>query len=174
MTGLCRQRLINIRRSDSTTEAQSQFLNNGTLDSNLVRPVLLPSHLRLPALKWDPNLCFLNMIAHVSTIGLHQQALAKVGPGSLHPDALRESERIRVESAIEVASIMRASCHVDLAAVSAPSADYLSSYTDHSSYQRLIRLLPSACTWPRRHSNERKASNLMSIRRIRSNSFSWL
>lgn len=118
MTGLCSQRLTNIRRSDPTSSEQSEFWRSGTLDSNLIRPFIIPSHLRVPSLKWDPNLYFLNMVAHASTIGVHQHAVAKAGVDSLLPDALRDSERVRVESAIEIASIMRASCHVDLSAVS--------------------------------------------------------
>lgn len=88
------------------------------LDSYMVRPFLVPSHLRVPCAKWDPNLYFLNMVAHASTIGVHQGVLAKIRAETLHPDALKASERTCVEAAIEIASIMRTICHVDLSAVS--------------------------------------------------------
>lgn len=114
MTGLCNQRLTNIRRSDTTGGNQERL---GLLDSDLIRPFVTPTHLRLPSLKWDPNLFYLNMVAHAATIGVHQYAVAKAGPSSLRPDVLRDSERVCVNSAIEIASIMRASCHVDLYAV---------------------------------------------------------
>jgi hypothetical protein len=117
MTGLCSQRLTNIRRSDLISTDQREPWRSGILDSNLIRPFVIPSHLRLPSLKWDPNLYFLNMVAYASTIGVHHHAVAKAGADSLHPDTLRDSERVCVESAIEIASIMRASCHVDLSAV---------------------------------------------------------
>jgi hypothetical protein len=124
MTGLCSQRLTNIRRSGSMSSDQRDFWISGTLDSSLTGPFTIPSHLRVPSVKWDPNLYFLNMVAHASTIGVHQQALARTDIDSLHPDILRDSERVRVESAIEIASIMRASCHVDLSAVSTIQLSY--------------------------------------------------
>ena len=115
MTGIGSLRLNALKRSDpATTEYGESW---GGLDSNLVRPLVVPDHLRVPSMKWDPNLYFLNMVANTVTIRVHQEALAKVGAKSLHPDTLRGSERIRLESALEIASIMRASCHVDLAAV---------------------------------------------------------
>jgi hypothetical protein len=117
MTGICSQRVTNLRRSNPTNGDQREFWGTGTLDSNMIRPFFIPSHLRVPSPKWDPNLYFLNMVAHASTIGVHRQAVAKTGEEWLHPDALRDSERVRLESAIEIASIMRASCHVDLSAV---------------------------------------------------------
>ena len=118
MTGICSQRLINIRRPSSTTSNEREFWKRGSLESRLMRPFVLPSHLKLPAPHWDPNLYFLNMVAHASTIAVHQQALARTAVESLDPEILKESENIRVRSAIEIASIMRAICHVDLAAVS--------------------------------------------------------
>ncbi|KAG0646173.1 Citrinin biosynthesis transcriptional activator ctnR [Hyphodiscus hymeniophilus] len=117
MTGICSQRLTNIRRFGLANTDHREFWRTGTLDSNLVRPLIIPSHLRVPAPKWDPNLYFLNMVGHASTIGVHQMALAMAGADSLHRDAMRDSERVRVESAIEIASIMRSSCHVDLSAI---------------------------------------------------------
>ena len=117
MTGVCCQRVTNIRRSGLAMSDKRESWRNNNLDSNLIRPFIIPSHLKVPSRKWDPNLYFLNMVAHAATIGVHEHALSKAGADSLHPDALRDSERIRVESAIEIASIMRASCHVDLSAV---------------------------------------------------------
>ena len=121
MTEICSQRLTTLRRSYATSSDEGEFWRGGTLDSTLIRPFLIPGHLRVPSSKWDPNLVFLNMVAHASTIRVHQEALAKTGVDSLHPNALRESERVRLESAIEIASIMRASCHVDLSTVSPSS-----------------------------------------------------
>lgn len=117
MTAICSQRLTGLRRSDPTSGKLGESWRSGTLDSTFTRPILIPKHLRVPSLKWDPNLYFLNMIAHTSTIRFHQEALAKTGVESLHPDALIDIERVQLESAIEIAGIMRASCHVDLSAV---------------------------------------------------------
>lgn len=119
MTGIGSIRLNALKRSNLATTDYGESW--GGLDRNLVRPLVVPDHLRIPSMKWDPNLYYLNMVANVITIRIHQEALAKVGVKNLHPDALRESERICLESALEIASIMRSSCHVDLSAVCAPA-----------------------------------------------------
>jgi hypothetical protein len=121
MTAICTERVTSLRRSDPTSSDQGGFWRSGIRKSTLIRPFWIPDHLRVPSSKWDPNLYFLNMIAHSSTIRVHQEALAKIGIESLHPDALIDTERVQLESAIEIAGIMRASCHVDLSAVSPSS-----------------------------------------------------
>jgi hypothetical protein len=124
MTGICSLRLSILRRSDPTSREQSEILISGLLDRTFTRPFSVPDHLRVPSSKWNPNLYFLNMVAHTSTIGVYGVALAKTGGESFHRDALKESERVCIESAIEIASIMRASCHVDLTAACIPSPTF--------------------------------------------------
>ena len=121
MTAISAERCVILRRSDLASSDQGEPWRSGTLQNTLIPPFWIPEHLRVPSSKWDPNLYFLNMIAHSYTIRAHQQVLAKIGIESLHPDALMDTERVQLESAIEIAAIMRASCHVDLSAVSPSS-----------------------------------------------------
>ena len=118
MTALCSQRLTSLRRSDPTSSEDGEFWRRGAVDNALLRPISIPEHLRVPSSKWNPNLYFLNMIAHSSIIRVRQEALAKISVDSLQPEFLKECETVCLESAIEIAGIMRASCHIDLSAVS--------------------------------------------------------
>lgn len=79
----------------------------------------LPDHLRLPSGLLDPNVIFLNMSLHTSTICLHQGAIFKADTHPFPANFSNESKIRCVTAAMEVASLMRMISHMDLAAVSA-------------------------------------------------------
>ena len=67
----------------------------------------LPDHLRLPAGLADPNIVFVNMCIHASTICLHQAAIFKVDTSKLPSSVSAESKIRCINAASEIASIMR-------------------------------------------------------------------
>ena len=78
----------------------------------------LPDHLRLPAGIRDPQVVFLNMNVHTSTICLHQAAISMADQHDLHDAAVTESRRRCLLAATEIANIMRLISHIDVTAVS--------------------------------------------------------
>ncbi|KAK5159624.1 hypothetical protein LTR04_004999 [Oleoguttula sp. CCFEE 6159] len=77
----------------------------------------LPDHLRLPHGVSDPNIVFLNMNIHTSTICLHQAAIFKADRNRL-PSRISADSKIRcITAASEIQSIMRTIGHQDLAAM---------------------------------------------------------
>ncbi|KAI9799033.1 MAG: hypothetical protein M1826_005608 [Phylliscum demangeonii] len=84
------------------------------MDNMLLQTSLsLPTHLRLPSGLADPNIVFLNMNIHTSTICLHQAALFKSDKSHM-PAAVSTESKLRCYSAAtEIASIMRMISHVD-------------------------------------------------------------
>lgn len=80
----------------------------------------LPSNLKLPAGLSNPNVVFMNMSIHTSTICLHQAAIFKAETHKL-PASLSSESKVRcITAANEIASVMRTISHMDLSAVSLP------------------------------------------------------
>lgn len=77
----------------------------------------LPDELRLPNGLNNPNIVFLNMNIHTSTICLHQAAIFKADKNRM-PARLSAESKVRcITAAAEIASIMRTISHLDLAAM---------------------------------------------------------
>ena len=77
----------------------------------------LPDALRLPHGLNNPNIVFLNMNIHTSTICLHQAAIFKADKNRM-PARLSAESKVRcITAAAEIASIMRTISHLDLAAM---------------------------------------------------------
>lgn len=79
--------------------------------------MFLPERLRLPAGLHDPNIVFLNMNIHASTICLHQAAILKAEKHGLDPRIGKQSQaRCRV-AAQEIVNIMRLISHFNISEV---------------------------------------------------------
>ncbi|ATY63626.1 binuclear zinc transcription factor [Cordyceps militaris] len=77
----------------------------------------LPSHLKLPAGLSNPNIVFMNMSIHTSTICLHQAAIFKAETHKL-PASLSSESKVRcITAANEIAGVMRTVSHMDLTAM---------------------------------------------------------
>ncbi|KAK5114933.1 hypothetical protein LTR62_002092 [Meristemomyces frigidus] len=77
----------------------------------------LPDALRLPAGLNDPNIVFMNMNVHTSTICLHQAAIFKADKNRM-PSRISAESKVRcITAAAEIASIMRQVSHLDLSAM---------------------------------------------------------
>lgn len=89
------------------------------LDNILLGTALaLPDSLRLPAGLNNPNIIFMNMSIHTSTICLHQAAIFKADRSRTAAHVSAESKIRCITAAAEIATIMRTASHLDLAAVS--------------------------------------------------------
>jgi hypothetical protein len=77
----------------------------------------LPDALRLPHGLNNPNIVFLNMNIHTSTICLHQAAIFKADKNRMPARLAAESKVRCITAAAEIASIMRTISHLDLAAM---------------------------------------------------------
>ncbi|KAI5919257.1 fungal-specific transcription factor domain-containing protein [Camillea tinctor] len=77
----------------------------------------LPNHLKLPVGLINPNIVFMNMNIHTSTICLHQAAIFKADRNRLPPTVSAESKVRCITAANEIASIMRMVSHMDLSAM---------------------------------------------------------
>ncbi|KAK4648785.1 uncharacterized protein QC761_113830 [Podospora bellae-mahoneyi] len=88
------------------------------LDNILLNTSLcLPSQLKLPNGLTNPNIVFMNMCIHTSTICLHQAAIFKADKNRL-PNSVSSESKVRcITSANEIASIMRMISHLDLSAM---------------------------------------------------------
>jgi hypothetical protein len=79
--------------------------------------MFLPERLRLPAGLNDPNIVYLNMNIHASTICLHQAAILKAEKHGLDPRIIKHSQtRCRI-AAQEIVNIMRLISHFNVAEV---------------------------------------------------------
>ncbi|EPE09204.1 c6 transcription factor prf [Ophiostoma piceae UAMH 11346] len=88
------------------------------LDNVLLNTQLgLPSHLKLPEGISNPNVVFTNMCIYTSTICLHQAAIFKAEKNGLESSVGPESKFRCVNSAKEIAKIMRMVSHLDLSAM---------------------------------------------------------
>ncbi len=84
------------------------------MDNILLQTFLsMPSHFRLPNGLSDPNLVFLNMNIHASTICLHQAAIFKAETHGLPSSVCAESRVRCLTAASQIASIMRITSHLD-------------------------------------------------------------
>lgn len=92
-----------------------------TLDDILLNTSLgMPENLRLPMGIGNPNLVFMNMCLHASTICLHQAAIFKAEKHRAFAKVSAESKVRCITAAAEIASIMRLSSHQDMAGVIMP------------------------------------------------------
>ena len=90
-----------------------------SMDNIILNTALaLPDPLRLPTGLNDPNIVFLNMCIHTSTICLHQAAIFKADKNRMPARISAESKVRCITAAAEIASIMRQISHLDLSAVS--------------------------------------------------------
>lgn len=88
------------------------------MDNTLLNTALaLPSHLRLPSGIRDSKVVFLNMNIHTSTICLHQAAIFKAEANGLPSSLIDQSQTRCLLAAMEIATIMRLSSHLDTASV---------------------------------------------------------
>ena len=91
-----------------------------SMDNILLNTALaIPDSLRLPSGLNDPNIVFMNMCIHTSTICLHQAAIFKADKNRMPARISAESKVRCITAAAEIASIMRQISHLDLSAVSA-------------------------------------------------------
>lgn len=89
-----------------------------SLDNILLNTSLaLPESLRLPMGISNPNLVFMNMCLHTSTICLHQAAIFKAEKHRALAKVSVESKIRCVTAAAEIASIMKLTSHQDMAGV---------------------------------------------------------
>jgi len=77
----------------------------------------MPEALRIPQGLPDPNVIFMNMCVHTSVICLHQSAMSRADKHQLTGSISAESKMRCITAALEIASIMRAIAHLDLATV---------------------------------------------------------
>ncbi|KAK4507248.1 hypothetical protein PRZ48_000983 [Zasmidium cellare] len=88
------------------------------MDNILLNTALsLPDPLRLPSGLNSPNIVFMNMNIHTSTICLHQAAIFKADKNRMPARISAESKVRCITAAAEIASIMRQISHLDLSAM---------------------------------------------------------
>ena len=115
--------LIHLHRPEPDQQEQDMsgpfWKRHRAMDNDLLKIALqLPSSLRLPSGIRNPNIVFLNLALHTSTICLHQAAIFKAEKNQL-PKTLVEQSRTRcILAAAEIASVMRMTSHLDVAGVS--------------------------------------------------------
>lgn len=122
MACLFGRNLTHLHRSDG--EDNDHDLNgefwkrHRSLDNILLNTSLsLPRQLRLPAGIHDPNIVFVNMNIHASTICLHQAAIFKADKNLMSPQISSESKRRCIIAADQIANIMKLVSHIDLSTV---------------------------------------------------------
>ena len=90
-----------------------------SMDNVLLNTALaLPDPLRLPSGLNHPNIVFLNMCIHTSTICLHQAAIFKADKNRMPARVSAESKVRCITAAAEISTIMRQISHLDLSVVS--------------------------------------------------------
>lgn len=88
------------------------------MDNVLLHTALaMPDTLRLPNGLNDPNVVFMNMNLHTSTICLHQAAIFKADKNRMPARVSAESKVRCITAAAEIASIMRTISHLDLSSM---------------------------------------------------------
>ncbi|EMD00908.1 hypothetical protein BAUCODRAFT_144502 [Baudoinia panamericana UAMH 10762] len=122
MSCLFGRNLTHLHRPDP--DDNDEDLNGGfwkrhrTMDNILLNTALaLPDTLRLPGGLNDPNIVFLNMNIHTSTICLHQAAIFKADKNRMPAKISAESKVRCITAAAEIASIMRQISHLDLSSM---------------------------------------------------------
>lgn len=101
-------------------------LNNGefwkrhrAMDNILTNiSMFLPDHLRLPAGIRDPNITFVNLNIHTSTICLHQAAILKAEKYELGVEITKQSTDRCFLAAGEIIGIVKMTSHMDIGNVS--------------------------------------------------------
>jgi len=89
------------------------------MDNILLNTALaLPDSLRLPTGLNDPNIVFMNMNIHTSTICLHQAAIFKADRNRMSARIAAESKVRCISAAAEIANVMRQISHLDVSSVS--------------------------------------------------------
>ncbi|KAL8640412.1 MAG: hypothetical protein Q9228_002662 [Teloschistes exilis] len=101
--------------NDADEDLQGDFWKRHRhLDNTLLKTsLMLPAHLRLPTGIRDPNIIFINMSIHTSTICLHQAAIYKVESKKLPQNMIDQSSTRCLLAATEIANIMRMISHMD-------------------------------------------------------------
>jgi hypothetical protein len=123
MACLFGRNLIHLHRPDADDrdhDLNGEFWKrHRNMDNILLNTSLcLPDHLKLPSGITNPNVIFVNMNIHTSTICLHQAAIFKADKNKLPASVSAESKVRCITAANEIASIMRMISHMDLSAVS--------------------------------------------------------
>ncbi|EME50066.1 hypothetical protein DOTSEDRAFT_68803 [Dothistroma septosporum NZE10] len=120
MACLFGRNLLHLHRpapNDNDDDLNGEFWKrHRDLDNVLLNIALgLPEALRLPSGLNNPNVVFLNMNIHTSTICLHQAAIFKADKNRM-PSRISAESKIRcITAAAEIASMMRQISHLDLA-----------------------------------------------------------
>jgi hypothetical protein len=125
MAALFGRNLVHLHRpdvNDLESDLNGEFWKRHRhMDSILLNTSLsLPLHLKMPNGINNPNIVFANMNIHTSTICLHQAAVYKADKNHLPASVSKESKMRCINSANEIASIMRMISHLDLASVCLP------------------------------------------------------
>lgn len=123
MAALFGRNLVHLHRpdrDDNDGDLTGEFWTRHRQMDNILLNISLnlPGHLKLPAGLNNPNIVFTNMNIHTSTICLHQAAIYKADKNRLSASVSRESKMRCINSANEIANIMRMVSHLDLCAVS--------------------------------------------------------
>ncbi|KAK9794453.1 putative Fungal-specific transcription factor domain-containing protein [Seiridium cardinale] len=122
MACLFGRNLIHLHRPDADDrdhDLNGEFWKrHRNMDNILLNTSLcLPNHLKLPNGLGSPNIVFVNMNIHTSTICLHQAAIFKADKNKLPASVSAESKVRCITAANEIASIMRMVSHMDLSAM---------------------------------------------------------
>lgn len=123
MASLFGRNLVHLHRptpNDRDEDLNGEFWKrHRNIDNILLNTTLsLPDALRLPSGLNDPNIVFLNMNIHTSTICLHQAAIFKADKNRM-PSRISAESKVRcITAAAEIASVMRQISHLDLSTVS--------------------------------------------------------
>lgn len=123
MACLFGRNLIHLHRPDDGDEDNDLngefWRRHRHMDNILLNIALsLPAHFKLPNAISDPNIVFVNMNIHTSTICLHQAAIFKAEKNRMPATVSAESKIRCITAAAEIASIMRMIAHMDISGVS--------------------------------------------------------
>ncbi|KAL3427794.1 fungal specific transcription factor [Phlyctema vagabunda] len=122
MACLFGRNLIHLHRPDADDrdhDLNGEFWKrHRNMDNILLNTSLsMPSHLKLPNGLSSPNIVFVTMNIHTSTICLHQAAIYKADKNKLPASISAESKVRCITAANEIASVMRMISHMDLSAM---------------------------------------------------------
>ncbi|KAA6406978.1 MAG: Fungal specific transcription factor [Lasallia pustulata] len=119
MANLLGRNLIHVNQpgpDDRPFDLSGEFWKRHREMDNVLSKVSLslPDHLRLPAGIRDPNIVFLNMEIHTSTICLHQAAISTATAHGVQDSTITESRSRCLVAATEISNIMRLISHIDI------------------------------------------------------------
>lgn len=112
--------LLHLHRQDPRDRPEDvsngEFWKRHRKLDNVISNILMfiPSHLKLPAGIRDPNVIFLNMNIHTSTICLHQAAIQTAEKHNIDPKIIRNSKARCAMAADEIVNIMRLTTHISV------------------------------------------------------------